>query len=601
MTSLRLAPAAAVLLCLAAWFAIAPAVAAGPVRATATVDGRDIAGANARDPVRLEPSTVALVVVEVTNESADPVTVRRVDLTGHVLGLNFFSYSTSVELTVAAGATGKLTYRLDPAGLGGQATGLIGSDITVIGADGEPVATVPTVVDVRGSLVSVYGLFGIILTVLTLLAIADAALSVARHRLAANRWQRGLRVLAPGIGLGLMIGFTASIARWWVPATSLWLALAGVTATIFFLAGYFSPTPRRPDYLGLDAEDLAAARELDAQGFTADASGRDSATVSGRDSSPASVRDSAPAFGRNQAAAGGYDARGYAAGGHDGGGYDARFASVGAGFASGPRADDGRETELLGGGQGRVAPGTEAGFADGPLPGGSEESSPGRSGGPIPAEFDNAPVARPLAWSTEPGVGPGGGPPAPPRRWGWQPAPNDEPTQVVSSRPVLPKPAAEQLDSAAPTGTAAFDPRKPAVVRPDSFDETGETTVGRSERQPDAAASAARDAGRTPDTGDEPTQVVGQPLDVRKPAVVQPDSFGAEGETTIGRSDQHGYAGDPAHLGDHGSNARGVARAAGPGDESVGRDASNATDPADEPTIRTSPRIQRFRPGGVAG
>ncbi|MFE3057221.1 hypothetical protein [Nocardia sp. NPDC059239] len=245
-------------------FVAGPARAATGVSATATLDGRAIAGADAGNPVRLDPKRVAQVVVEVTNGTANPVSVRRVDLAGHVLGLNFYSYSTTVELTVAAGKTEKLTYRLDPAGLDGQATGLIGSDLTLIGADGKPLTAVHTVVDVRGSLASVYGLFGIIIAVLTALAIADAALTVARHRLSANRWQRGLRLLAPALGIGLMIGFTGSVARWWVPGTALWLALAGATAALFFVAGYLSPTPRQSDDLGLDPEDLAAAKELDA-------------------------------------------------------------------------------------------------------------------------------------------------------------------------------------------------------------------------------------------------------------------------------------------------------------------------------------------------
>ncbi|WP_067721586.1 hypothetical protein [Nocardia yamanashiensis] len=250
-----------------AGFGAGPAAAAGGVSATATIDGRALTGATAAHPVRLDPGKVTPIVMEVKNDTGKPISVRRIDFTGHVLGLNFFSYSTSVEMTVAAGKTEKLTYRLDPAGLDGQATGLIGSDLTLIGSDGNAVTSVHTVIDVRGSLFSVYGLFGVILAVLTCLAIADAALSVARHRLSANRWQRGVRLLAPGIGLGLMTGFTASVARWWVPGTGLWLALAGITATVFFLIGYLSPTPGRPDDLGLDAEDLAAARELDSGSF----------------------------------------------------------------------------------------------------------------------------------------------------------------------------------------------------------------------------------------------------------------------------------------------------------------------------------------------
>ncbi|MFE3190495.1 hypothetical protein ACFXHA_15880 [Nocardia sp. NPDC059240] len=281
----------AVFLFLAAVFEAGTAQAAGAVSAKATIDGRAIAGANADNPVRLDPKKVVLVVVEVTNPTANSVSIRRVDLAGHVLGLNFYSYSTTVELTVAAGKTEKLTYRLDPAGLDGQATGLIGSDLTLIGGDGKPLTSEHTVIDVRGSLVSVYGLFGIILAVLTGLAIADAALTVARHRLSANRWQRGLRLFAPGLGIGLMIGFTASVARWWVPGTALWLSLAGAIAAVFFLVGYLSPTPRQSDDLGLDPEDLAAAKELDALGFPA---GSGAAAIPAQALFPAGARPNPP-------------------------------------------------------------------------------------------------------------------------------------------------------------------------------------------------------------------------------------------------------------------------------------------------------------------
>ena len=43
-------------------------------------------------------------------------------------------------------------------------------------------------------------------------------------RLSANRWRRGLRLLTPGIGIGLVLVFSASVARWWVPRTELMAA-----------------------------------------------------------------------------------------------------------------------------------------------------------------------------------------------------------------------------------------------------------------------------------------------------------------------------------------------------------------------------------------
>ncbi|WP_085998500.1 hypothetical protein [Nocardia vinacea] len=232
-------------------------VAAKPqgVDMSATIDDHDIADTSATEPLRLQPNSTIRVAIALTNNSDGALHIRRVDLAGHVLGLTFFSYSTAVELIIAPGRAEALKYRLDLTGLEGQATGLIVADLAVIGEDGAPIASIPLDTDVRGSLYSVYGLFGIALAVLTALAIADAALAIARHRLSTNRWQRGLRLLAPGIGIGLIFGFTASVLRWWVPDTGLWLAVAGVAASVGFLLGYCSPTP--------EVEDLAPTEEFD--------------------------------------------------------------------------------------------------------------------------------------------------------------------------------------------------------------------------------------------------------------------------------------------------------------------------------------------------
>lgn len=210
---------------------------------TATIDGRDIAGRTGADPVLLTPDRTAEIAVTLTNTGAQQVEVRRVDLTGEVLGLRFFSYSTAVGLKIPPGETETLRYQLDPAGLDGQATGLVAGRLAVAGAGGAELAQVGTVTDVRGSIRSVYGLFGIALAVLTALALLDAALGIARHRLSANRWQRGVRLLAPGVGIGLVFGFTASVLRWWVPETAVWLGVAGAAAAVAFVLGYLSPTP----------------------------------------------------------------------------------------------------------------------------------------------------------------------------------------------------------------------------------------------------------------------------------------------------------------------------------------------------------------------
>ncbi|MBF6126825.1 hypothetical protein [Nocardia brasiliensis] len=226
------------------WGPAAPATARPDgVDMSANFDGRDIADTSVDDPLRLEPGSTVRVAIELSNKTGAPVEIRHVDLAGQVLGLSFFSYSTAVELTIPPGGAESLRYRLELRGLAGQAVGFLGGELAVYGADSAKVAAIPLITDVRGSLWSVYGLFGIALAILTALAIADAALAVARHRLSANRWQRGVRLLAPGLGIGLVFAFTASVARWWVPDTSLWLAFAGVTAAVAFLLGYASPTP----------------------------------------------------------------------------------------------------------------------------------------------------------------------------------------------------------------------------------------------------------------------------------------------------------------------------------------------------------------------
>lgn len=236
---------AALTIVLAAGFvgsAIANAAVSG-VTVAATFNGQDIAGASTVEPVRLEPGTLAKVALDVTNKGKDAVVVKRVELSGDVLGLSFYRYVASTELTVQPGTTGKLSYQVDLTDLDRQATGLIRGDLKVTDEAGRVIATIPTVTDVRGSLWSISGLFGVFLILFTGLTLLSVVLAVARHRLPANRGQRGLRFLLPGVGIALVLGFTASVLRLWVPTTGVWLAAAGILAFVLFALGYFSPMP----------------------------------------------------------------------------------------------------------------------------------------------------------------------------------------------------------------------------------------------------------------------------------------------------------------------------------------------------------------------
>ncbi|WP_446226142.1 hypothetical protein ACTWPB_14420 [Nocardia sp. IBHARD005] len=243
-------------------FAPASAQAADDsVRLSVRIDGRDIATATEPDPIRLDPNGSAEVEVSITNEGNEPVTVRRVDLSGQVVGLMFYSFSTSVNRTVLPKSTERLSYSLDLSGLSEQATGLISGSVTAYDADDTVLGSATTVTDVRGSLNSVYGLFGLALLILTLLAIADAALTVARHRMPPNRWQRGMRLLAPGLGIGLVLVFSLSALRLWMPSAERWAFIALLFAGVFFVLGYLTPTPTTAEEEAAELEEEEAALE----------------------------------------------------------------------------------------------------------------------------------------------------------------------------------------------------------------------------------------------------------------------------------------------------------------------------------------------------
>lgn len=263
----------AVSVLLAGVFAATPAHAAsGAIAVQATVNDVEAGGSSGSHPVRLNPAQDATMQVRVTNNGSEPVTVRRVELSGRVVGLTFFSFATSVNLTVPAEGSDSLSYTVDLTGLGGQATGLMGGAVTIYDDHHRAIAREKVVTDVRGSLFSVYGLFGFALLLLTILALLDLALAIARHRLPANRWRRATRATTPGIGIGLVLVFTLSAARVWVPDPQKWLLAAAGFAIGFFVIGYLTPTP-----VGDDDVDELAEDELDEP-----AAGVDSATEPSR-------------------------------------------------------------------------------------------------------------------------------------------------------------------------------------------------------------------------------------------------------------------------------------------------------------------------------
>ena len=257
---------AALVIALSFGFMVVPSAAAdsgGLVVTSATVGGQDVASTNLGPPLRLVPGEVVDVELRVANNGNHAAHIRRADLSGRVLGLVFFSYLVPLDVSVAPGATETVRYRLELIGLDGQAIGLMRGDVAVVGDNGDRIAWMPMITDVRGSLLSVYGLFGIALLVLTVLASVDAALAIRRHRLSGSRWLRGVRLLTPGVGVGLVLLFTATVLRLWVPPTAVWLNIAAGTAAAFFALGYFTPTPdgQHDDDADADLADEDAERD----------------------------------------------------------------------------------------------------------------------------------------------------------------------------------------------------------------------------------------------------------------------------------------------------------------------------------------------------
>jgi len=241
----------------------AAAAAAGGVTVTGTLNGHPLTGTDESHPLRLSPSGLSTVVVEVANNSSRTVDIRTVVLQGQVIGLTFFDFETSVDLSVKAHHQNGVSYLLDLSGLNGEATGLIPGSLSILGPNRNVITSDPLVTDVRGSIVSVYGLFGLGLLLLTLLALASTLLSVARHKLSSNRFRRALSFMVPGVGLGFVLVFTLSALRVWLPSSGHWLTIVLAFLAVFFAAGFLSPSPAE-EVADEDLEKELAEREGEA-------------------------------------------------------------------------------------------------------------------------------------------------------------------------------------------------------------------------------------------------------------------------------------------------------------------------------------------------
>jgi hypothetical protein len=225
----------------------APAAVAQPddrggLEVTVTLDGRDVEGRT----VTLDPTRPAELSVTAVNRGAQPQRVRIVRVSGVALALTFFAYDTTIPFEVPAGGEATRTFPLDVRDLDGQAIGLLPTSVELLDDEREPLGGVETVADVRGSVWSVYGVFGIAMALLTALTWAGALLALARHRLSANRFRRALRFLPAGVGTGLVAVVTLSVLRLVPPEPAVEIPIVLGAALIAMVLGFLTPHPVPP-------------------------------------------------------------------------------------------------------------------------------------------------------------------------------------------------------------------------------------------------------------------------------------------------------------------------------------------------------------------
>ncbi len=241
---------------------MAPPVSAqgedGVLTFTATVDERDVAGAGSGDPVRLDPRSQTELALEITNPTDQDVVVRRVRLFGEMMSLTLVAYDVTVELPVDAGETESLLIPIEFVDLDRQATGLLRGGLSLFGEDRELLARQEFVMDVRGSVNSVVGLFGIFVAVATGLAIVGIALAVSRRTLGPNRVRRGARFAFVGLGIGLTLVISLAAFRIVALSGSVWLPMLVIPSAFGFALGYVSPGA-----LAIEEDEIdEAAKEL---------------------------------------------------------------------------------------------------------------------------------------------------------------------------------------------------------------------------------------------------------------------------------------------------------------------------------------------------
>ena len=163
-----------------------------------------------------------------------------------MIGMAFFSYSTRLDVVLPPGTQTARQFDVDITDLTGQATGKLPATVSLIGPDRKVLDHQDFTVGVAGSMFSVYGAFGLIIAAITAIVLAGLLIAIWRRQLHRNRWQRGIRFLPAGVGIGLVLTFTVSATGLLAPSPALWLPVVLVCAGTAFLVGYLLPVGAEP-------------------------------------------------------------------------------------------------------------------------------------------------------------------------------------------------------------------------------------------------------------------------------------------------------------------------------------------------------------------
>jgi len=211
----------------------------GDLTVTVRINDRDVSG----QTVALTPDEPLELTITAENSGTEARSVRLIRVSGVALALRFFAYDTTLPFQVPARGRVTRTFPLDVRDLDGQAVGLLPTSIELLTEDRTVLGSAETVADVRGSLWSVYGVFGLAMLGLTVLAWAGALMALARNKLSANRFRRALRFLPAGVGTGLVAVVSLSVLRLVAPAPAVEIPVVIGAALIAVVLGFLTPHP----------------------------------------------------------------------------------------------------------------------------------------------------------------------------------------------------------------------------------------------------------------------------------------------------------------------------------------------------------------------